>query len=394
MNRADYQIDLDKRVGRMQEILGKSENKDEFDRLAKEITEIGETCRAMDKADAESRDLRAALSLAPRPAGPVVAESGWGEVRKQLKAALDSGKRSAINLASIEGPEGLMPSRESRALVTGGAGTNTAPGIVRALVDGGHLRSKVSTYLGKNSVTVVSVLSPTMALPVGSVPGATGTASDSTAVLAGLSLTLKPWYSTIAVSMGAVISTAIDSVLPSSFSDVFGGAIDKGICVGAGSGSDMLGIFIASATGVPTASDISCAAAGAPLWVDYVNMAMQLLALSGDFSSLAIVVNPTVFNVALASAVAGTDPLKTAYLMTGAILGIPVILSSYALTTLTAGSYVAVGGYFKHYALAIAQEIYIDQIKTVGSDNITFQAFMYMQGNPAIGSSFRRLKTV
>jgi hypothetical protein len=52
-----------------------------------------------------------------------------------------------------------------------------------------------------------------------------------------------------------------------------------------------------------------------------------------------------------------------------------------------------VGGNFKHYALAVAQELVIDEIKTVGSDNITFQAFMYMQGVPLIGSSFRRLQT-
>jgi hypothetical protein len=74
-------------------------------------------------------------------------------------------------------------------------------------------------------------------------------------------------------------------------------------------------------------------------------------------------------------------------------MGIPVILSSYGLTTLSSGSYVAVGGNFKHFALAIAQEITVDQIKTVGSDNITFQSFMYMQGKPLISTSFRRLKT-
>jgi len=66
---------------------------------------------------------------------------------------------------------------------------------------------------------------------------------------------------------------------------------------------------------------------------------------------------------------------------------------AFWITTLTAGSYVAVGGQFKHYALAIAQELVIDQIKTVGTDGVTFQAFMYMTGQPLVSSSFRRLKT-
>jgi len=123
-----------------------------------------------------------------------------------------------------------------------------------------------------------------------------------------------------------------------------------------------------------------------------ISIILTLLGLSGDLSSLAIVVHPTVFSAALGVA-SGSDPNKIEYLTKGTILGVPVILSSYALTTLTTGSYVAVAGYFKHYALAIAQEIQIDQIKTVGSDNITFQSFMYMQGKPLIGASFRRLKT-
>ena len=43
---------------------------------------------------------------------------------------------------------------------------------------------------------------------------------------------------------------------------------------------------------------------------------------------------------------------------------------------------------------AVAQEITVDPIKTVGSDNVTFQAFMYFMGWPLIGGAFRRLKTV
>jgi hypothetical protein len=86
--------------------------------------------------------------------------------------------------------------------------------------------------------------------------------------------------------------------------------------------------------------------------------------------------------------------MKQEFLRSQTVLGVPFIMSSYGLTTLTNGSYIAVGGYFKHYGLAVAQEITVDQIKTVGTDAVTFQAFMYMQGNPLLGGSFRRLKTV
>jgi HK97 family phage major capsid protein len=238
------------------------------------------------------------------------------------------------------------------------------------------------------------VFSPTLALPVGSVQGATGTSSDSTAVLAGDALTLYPWYSTLAISMGALNSTDIERYLPDEFRKAFGGAIDKGILAGAGSGQDMLGVFIASATGVPTASDITATGSGAaPTWGDYAKMALKLLSLEGDSSSLAIAANSDLIAPLIGSTAVGDQPMKQEFLFNRTILGIPVVLSNYGLTTLTSGSYVAVGGYWDHYALAVAQEIIIDKIKTVGSDNITFQSFMYMMGKPLVGSSFRRLKT-
>lgn len=340
-----------------------------------------EQIRAKYDAEQTSIELRAKLALVPET--PAIEGSGWAGVRQQLLAAVEA-RGGRVDLSGIE----------RRAITSNGTGVNTAPGIIRALTDGGKLRPKVSVFLGKNAETVVPVFAPSVAVPVGSAPGATGTASDSTAVLTGDKLTLKPWYSTLGISKGALMSSDIEAELPAIFQDAFGAAIDKGIIVGAGSGSDMLGVFIASASGVATAQDLTATGtAAAPAWADYIDMCLQLLALGGDLADLAIVVAPAVFKAALASTDAGMEPLKNEFLLKGTILGIAVVLSSYALTTLTSGSYVAVGGYFKHYALAIAMEITVDKIATVGSDNYTFQAVMYMQGKPLISTSFRRLKT-
>lgn len=340
-----------------------------------------EQIRAKYDAEQELVEIRGRLASVPAP--PPVEGSGWAGVRQQLLAAVEA-RGGRIDISGIE----------RRAITSNGSGINTAPGIIRALTDGGKLRPKVSVFLGKNAETVVPVFAPSVAVPEGTVPGATGTASDSTAVLKGHKLTLKPWYSTLQISKGALASSDIEAELPAIFSDAFGAAIDKGIIVGAGSGSDMLGVFIASADGVATAQDLTATGtAAAPAWADYISMSLELLALGGDLADLAIVVAPGVFKTALASTDAGMEPLKNEFLLKGTILGIQVILSSYALSTLTTGSYVAVGGYFKHYALAVAMEIAIDKIATVGSDNYTFQAWMYMQGKPLISTSFRRLKT-
>jgi HK97 family phage major capsid protein len=383
MTRNELQKDMEARTAQAQTMLGDPAKAEEFKALTDKVAVIGDQLRAIDKAEAEVRAMKDAEKNMPSPA--ISDTDGWKGVRNQLLKAIESGRRSSIDISSIE----------RRALVSGGTGTNTAPGIVRDLVDGGKLRPLVSTFLGKNASTVVPVMSPTLALPVGTVPGALGTASDATAALAGRALTLTAWYSTIQVSMGALLSSDIERELPAAFSDAFGGAIDRAIVAGGGAGQDARGVFPVDANGVPAGSNLACAsgtvALGGPGFGDYVNLILTLLALGGDTNSLRIVVNPVIFRAALNQAAAGFDPMKQEFLMKGTVLGVPVVFSSYAPVVTTNGSRTAVGGYFKHYALAIAQEITVDQIKTVGSDNVTFQAFMYMMGTPLLGGSFRAL---
>lgn len=384
MTRNEMQADMEKLVGQAKTIMGDPAKADEYRSLVEKIRNAGEQIRAMDKAEEELRAVKDAEKNAPAPREDRA--SGWKGVAQQLRSVIESGRPGSISLG--------IP--EIRAITANGAGVNTAPGIVKALVDGGKLRSKVSVFTGKNSQTVVPVFSPHMAIPVGTAPGATGTSSDSTAVLTGDPLTLKAWYSTLAISMGALMSSDIEAYMPGIFAEAFGAAIDKGILVGAGSGSDMLGAFIASTSGVTTSQDVTATgSAAAPTWADYAGILMTLLSLNGNQNNLALVVHPSIISAAgaLGSTAVGDQPLKQEFLNNRSILGVPVILSSHALTTLTQGSYVAVAGYWDHYALAVAQEITVDQIKTVGSDNVTFQSFMYLQGKPLIGPSFRRLKT-
>lgn len=326
--------------------------------------------RAMINAQESYDTLVSSMANVPGPAPAVEGRSGsgWGEVRKAIL--------------------------EKRAISAGGAGQNTVQGIVKTLVDGGRLIGKVSTFYGRNSTTNVPVFAPGVALPVGTAVGATGTASDSTAVLTGDALTLKPWYCTLAVAMDALLSTSIESELPDIFAKAFAGSFDKLIIAGTGVAPDGLGVFVASASGVPVASDIAVAAAGTPKWVDLGKLALTVLGLGGEQTNLAIVMNPLIMAPLLAESTTGVDPFKVEYLTKGTIIGVPVILSSYAPSATAAGSYVAVGGDFSHFGMAIAQELVIDPIKTVGSDNVTFQSFMYLMGKPLIGTSFRRLKTV
>lgn len=324
--------------------------------------------RTMVKAEADMAEVRKAMELVPVLPENRSSSEGWGEVRKAML--------------------------EKRAISSNGAGVNTVSDVITALVDGGKLRSKVAVFTAPTAKSIVPTFAPSLALPVGQAPGATGVAADSTAVLAGKELALKSWMSILAVNMDALVSTSIEAKLPGIFAESFAGAIDKGILVGTGSGSDMLGVFVASASGVTTTQDIACAASGAPKWVDLIKLAGQIIGIGGDLSKAAIVMHPDLIANLLSEATTSTEALKTELLTKGTIRSIPVIESSYCPTTLTAGSYVAVGGHFNHYGLAIARELTIDPVKTVGYDGTTFQAFCYMQGAPIVATSFRRLKTV
>jgi HK97 family phage major capsid protein len=324
--------------------------------------------RASLDAERDLMAVEASLRNIPAPPASTDRSGAWGEIRRAMV--------------------------EKRAISANGTGVNTVSDVVKALVDGGKLRSKVSVFSAPNAKSIVPCFVPGLALPTGQAPGATGVAADAIAVLGAKELALKSWMSILGVAMDALISTEIEQQLPQIFADAFAGAVDKGIIAGTGAGNDMLGVFVASASGVPVASDINCAAAGAPKWADLLGLAGQIIGLGGNLARAAIVLNPTFVSNLLAEATTSAEGLKMELLTRGTIRSIPVVESSYAPSATVAGSYVAVGGYFDHYGLAIARELTIDPIKVVGSDSTTFQAFAYMQGAPLVGASFRRLKTV
>jgi len=329
-----------------------------------------------------------------------------GEAVKAEMAEIE--KRSAPRILSLEEEkrtvynkvgEALRDSKVGdqislRAITANSASVSVVNDVVTALVDGGRITSRITTYTGSGINATVPVFAPHLAVPVGTTEGATGTSSDSTAVLAGKQLVLKPWYSTLPISRGALLGAFnIEAKLPELFRTAFNQAFDKAILMGAGTGNDALGVFTVSASGVPSGQNIVAGQATSVKWADLAKLAVTILGTFNmpDDGKAAIVVSPTVMNSVLADATAGTDPYRYAYLANQTILGVPIIMSSYAPATLTTGLTVAIGGYFGHYAMAFADDLIIEPVRTVGSDNITYQSFVYMMGTPLVGTSFNRL---
>lgn len=323
-------------------------------------------------AKAEIEKLQAKkMELEQRAAQPAVdvvadAKTAWSEVRSALM--------------------------EKRSITQNGAGAvNVVSDIIRAIVDGNKLAGLVSKFGGPNASTVIPVLSPHLAKPAGRAEGVTGVSADSTAVLSPKTLQPKPYVSVLPVSRLALMSTSFDRDLPAIFAEAFAGAVDEQILVGSGTGNNGLGVFVADNNGVPTSQDITTGTVSGIKTADLVTLAVKVNAVMAGAAGKAIVMHPDVFATILADATAGTDPIKY-QLLNMQVMGIPIILSTYAPNTIAGNQYVAVGGDFSKYAWAYANELTIDKVVTIGSDNITVQAIQYMNFAPIIKDRFYRLK--
>lgn len=337
-----------------------------LERAQKKEVDAATAKAEIEKLQAKKMELEQRAAQASAQPQVADAKSAWGEVRNALL--------------------------EKRAISTNGAGAvNVVSGIVRAIVDGNKLARLVSKFGGPNASTVIPVLSPHLAKPAGAAEGVTGVSADSTAVLSPKTLQPKPYVSVLPVSRLALLSTSFDADLPAIFAEAFAGAVDEQILVGNGTGNNGLGVFVADNNGVPTSQDVTTGTSGAVKIADLVTLALKVNAVMAGEAGKAIVLHPDVYAAILADATAGSDPVKY-QLLNMTVMGIPIILSTYAPSTIAGGQYVAVGGDFSKYAWAYANELTVDRVVTIGSDNITVQAIQYMNFAPIIKDRFYRLK--
>jgi HK97 family phage prohead protease len=283
---------------------------------------------------------------------------------------------------------------EARAVTANGAGARSAPGVLAAFIDGGKMGSLVEVFSGEaSSLSVVSTFTASPAAPSAVAPGSTGIAADSSGVLIGKNLTLSAYVINLPVARGALLSQDFEERLPDILRASLGGAVDRAVLTEDGTGVNSLGVNVASANGVPTAQDIACAASGFPKIADLLGLAESILAGSIEGPGTCIAMHPLVYLNILKDTTSGYDQYKNG-LQRREIVGVPIVLSTYLPAISTAGTYMAVGGNFKHYGLAMSPEIAFDYIESVGSDNVNVTASLYMRGSPMIGGSFWRLKAV
>ena len=192
----------------------------------------------------------------------------------------------------------------------------------------------------------------------------------------------------------ATSALPIDSLTREKLSYKLREAFEKGITVGTGT-NQPLGVFTASANGIPTSRDVETATAGQISADDLINMKMSL---RPQYRNKAV----WVLHTDILKDIMKLKDGENRYLWQPALkdgepstlLGLPVIEAEHAPSAKTGGSYVAVLGDLSHYWFAYWKGIDITVLneKYAGTNQVGFLGHTLADGQPTLPAAFARLK--
>lgn len=279
---------------------------------------------------------------------------------------------------------------EKRAITVNGTGAvKVVNDIILALSKKTSFIQKFSYFAGRDASTVIPVFSTLPAAPAAQSEGATSISADATAVLGATTIMPKAQVAILPVSAEALVLSGADveGKLNEIFANAYARTIAAGSLTGDGTGNNMLGMFVDSAL----SNDVSCGATGAPKLADILKLALEVQTYADD---AAILINQTFVSGFLSETTSDLAWLKDEIGRSRTVLGVPLIITGWAPTTITAGSVVAVAGPLSNYAVGMAQEFRITPIRVKGDTNTYFQAEAFFNGKPILAENGWQLKTI
>lgn len=190
-----------------------------------------------------------------------------------------------------------------------------------------------------------------------------------------------------------VSALPIEQIVKEKITEKLVAAFENGITVGTGSGQP-LGVFTASANGVPTSRDVTTA--GATLAAD--DLIKTKMSLKPAYRRKARwVMSTDILTDCLLLKDKNDQYLWRPGLRDGdpdTLLGLPVIESAYAPSTKTSGSYIAVLGDFNYYWWAYVDGIEIKNLVELFAlkNQLGFKGTAYADGAPVLAEAFSRVK--
>lgn len=224
-----------------------------------------------------------------------------------------------------------------------------------------------------------------------------GTGSeDSTMAFGKRELTPRPLAKRIKVSNKLIsLSPSAEALVRARLAYKFGISQEKAFLTGGGAGQP-LGVFTASATGIPTTRDVSTGnAATAPTFDGLIS---AKFGLKGGYWNRA----EWIFHRDVLAVIAKLKDGEGQYLWRESVragepdrlLNLPVSMSEYAPNTLTSGLYVGILGDFSHYWIADALDMQVQRLVELYAEaNQTgFIGRMESDGMPVLAEAFVRVK--
>jgi HK97 family phage major capsid protein len=190
----------------------------------------------------------------------------------------------------------------------------------------------------------------------------------------------------------------VDAIVNEELAYKNGIAQEKAFMVGTGS-AQPLGVFTASASGVPTSQDIVSGVTADFIADDLIKMRYGLKQpyLIGSKTARFVMGRPIAQEVRTFKdsygqylwrpGLAGDQP--------DTILDVPLAISEYAPVVKTTGSYIAVLGDFRYYAIADVKDWWIQRLveRYADTNEVGFISRSFCDGAPVLGEAFVRLKT-
>jgi HK97 family phage major capsid protein len=179
----------------------------------------------------------------------------------------------------------------------------------------------------------------------------------------------------------------------------FGVSMEKGYLLGTGA-NQPLGVFTASASGVPTSQDTTCSSATAFTADEIIDLKHSLKAAYWPKAAF-ILHRDTVKRVRKLKDqnsnyiwATGLGPAGGFQGNPATILESPYLISEYAPNTFTTGQYVMAYGDFSRYYIADSQQFSVQVLLELyaATRQIGFVGELETDGQPAIGEAFARLK--
>lgn len=176
----------------------------------------------------------------------------------------------------------------------------------------------------------------------------------------------------------------------------FGVAEEKAFLTGDGSGKP-LGVFYASASGIPTSRDVACASQTTFTADELINLSMSIPQQYTKSKSFGWIMHRD--SVKIARKLKDGEGRYVWQIGIGldrpdTLLGYPLYQSEYAPNTFTTGLYVAALGDFRYYKIVDVANMEVQRLveRYADTNQVGFLGRRYVDGSPVLGAAFSRLK--